>query len=440
MLFDIPYNVEYSTTIEFNTQINEKQKGFEQRYPVWTYPKRIFSLEFEKDPKGRELLEQFIIEMQGQNGKFDWVWDAEKGGDGQTYECWLDTDTLRQNIKHFGFTKTTLNLVTIDKAPVENLPILDIEHNAECENSIEFFTLVDKIFTARNDRKSYWDVPKKSWMLTFEKTPGERRKLESFFKSKRGKFKAFKWVWAKDKGGDDKEYTVRFDTDTLDSRVSAFGFGQLQIPIKEVFVSENPYTEIETDEIIPRNLLEIELSGGSVYILDNETLESLDHLGTTFMGAPLEFSDIKKDDNSAMSKIEITLSNVALGISAIIGVRGDVITGAPALIRRVFLNVNTNQVITENTQILWAGKCNNVQLDYENAKMDIETPLGGYEIMSPAAKYRPTCQVRRFKDTRCKYSGEETNCDRTWERCKELGNQSRFQGFISLPNQLLIKA
>ena len=89
--------------------------------------------------------------------------------------------------------------------------------------------------------------------------------------------------------------------------------------------------------------------------------------------------------------------------------------------------------------MIYAGRCNNLKLDYEDASMDIETTLGGYEIMAPAMKYRTTCQVRRFKDCRCGYTGEETSCDRTFERCKELGNQANFRGFPQMYNELVIK-
>ena len=81
----------------------------------------------------------------------------------------------------------------------------------------------------------------------------------------------------------------------------------------------------------------------------------------------------------------------------------------------------------------------NLKLDYEEASMDIETSLGGYEILAPVMKYRTTCQVRRFKDCRCGYTGEETSCDRTFDRCKELGNQANFRGFPQMYNELVIR-
>ncbi len=287
--------------------------------------------------------------------------------------------------------------------------------------------------------KVWWDRPKKSWTLKFDKDPIARKKLEDFFIAKRGRFRSFDWVWEKSRGGDGKTYHVRFDSDSLRMDIDYLGYATLQVQLVEVFPTANPYLEVEKDEIIPRKLLEIELEDGSVRILDNETLDNLRYDGKEYLGAPLSHGEITKDDNSSVSKLNIGVSNVALGISGIVGARGDVITNAPALLTLVFLDVNTNNLIPGMEQILYAGKCNNLKLDYENASMDIETPLGGYEKQCPVMKYRAGCQVRRFKDCRCGYTGEETSCDRTFERCKELGNQANFRGFPTMYEELVIK-
>lgn len=438
-IFNIPYQEAYTTSIEFNTQINEKMKGHEQRYPVWTYPKRTFVLKFDKNFNGRKQLEDFFISVMGQAGKFQFVWEKEKGGDGKTYICNFDTDNLKQDIFDFGFSETELKFSCIDDSVVEQVEELDFYHKAECESSINFYTIVDKIFTSRNERKSYWDTPKKSWKLKFEKTAKVRKQLEDFFIAKRGMFRSFQWTWKKELGGDGKTYTVRFDSDILDVDIDTFGFGELEMELKEVFPTSNPLSEVEKDEIIPRKLLKIEIEGGSIYIMDNETLESLRYNGEDYIGAPLSFGEIKKDDTSSVSKLNIQLSNVGLAISGIIGQRGDVITNAPAVLTLVFLDVNTHSLLPDYKQVLFAGNCNNLKLDYEEASMDIETSLGGYEILAPVMKYRTTCQVRRFKDCRCGYTGEETSCDRTFDRCKELGNQANFRGFPQMYNELVIR-
>ena len=436
---DIGYNSVYSTKIEFNTQINEKMKGHEQRYPVWTYPKRTFTLSFEKNQSGRAALESFFEQAAGAAGKFYFKWDKEKGGNDEIYLCTFDADSLEQTVYDYGFSSAKLNLECIDNSPVETVSALDFYHKAECSFVTEFYTIIDKVFTARNERKSYWDAPKRSWTLKFDKTPEIRKKIEAFFIAKRGRFRSFDWTWDEAHGGDGKTYHVRFDEDTLNTDIYDYGFSELEIKIKEVFPNENPFYEVEKDEIIPRKLLRIEFEGGSVYILDNETLESLNFDGEMYLGAPLSHGEIEKDDNSSVSKLSIELSNVGLSISGIIGQRGDVITDAPAVLTLVFLDVNTNTILPDYKRVLYAGHCNNLKLDYETASMDIETSLGGYELMAPVMKYRTSCQVRRFKDCRCKYSGSETSCDRTFERCKELDNQANFAGFPQMYNELVIK-
>nr|DAF65589.1 MAG TPA: minor tail protein [Caudoviricetes sp.] len=439
--FNIDYQRAYTSTIEFQTQINEKQQGREQRYPKWTYPKRTFTLKFDKNFAGRQELENFFIEVMGQAGKFYWVWDEARGGNGKTYTCNFDSDSFKQNIKDLGYTECELKLVAIDETlPAQNAK-LDFWHKAECENSIEFYTVIDKVFTFQNNRKAWWSKPKKSWTLTFDKSSETRKKIENFFIQKRGKFRSFQWTWDKERGGDGQTYTVRFDDDTLQSDIQELGYGNIQIKLKEVFASTNPLSEVEKDEIIPRKLLKIELEGGNILVLDNETLDTLIYNGDTYIGAPLSHGEITKDDNSAVNKVSIELSNVALQISGIIGNRGDVINNAPATLTLVFLDLNKNTIISGYTQILYAGKCNNLELNYETAKMDIETSLGGYEIQAPIMKYRTSCQVRRFKDCRCGYKGTDfTTCDRTWANCQERNNTANFRGFPSIPAETIIKA
>lgn len=440
-VFNIDYQSAYSSQIEFKTQVNEKQKGREQRYPVWTYPKRTFTLKFDKNFSGRQDLENFFVNVMGQSGSFKWTWATDKGGNGKTYTCNFDSDSFKQNLKDLGYTDCELKFVAIDEVTPEQQSALNFYHKAECENSIEFYTIIDKIFTFQNNRKAWWDTPKKTWTLRFDKTPEVRKQLENFFIQKRGKFRAFQWTWDSSKGGDGQTYTVRFDEDILNTDISDLGYGELQVKLREVFSTPNPLSEVEKDEIIPRKLLKIELTGGNVLILDNETLDTLTYNGDTYIGAPLSHGQITKDDNSAVNKLSIEVSNVALQISGIIANRGDIINNAPAVLTLVFLDLSTNNIVSGYTQILYAGKCNNLELNYETAKMDIETELGGYELQAPVMKYRNNCQWRRFKDCRCGYTGTEfTTCDRSWDNCVERNNTQNYGGYLSICEQTIIKA
>lgn len=103
VVFDVDYKSAYTTTIEFKTQINEKHFGKEQRYPVWTYPKRTFSLSFDKSFEGRKKLEDFYQQTKGGTEKFLFSWAKDKGGNGKQYLCTLDDDSFKQNLYEFGF-------------------------------------------------------------------------------------------------------------------------------------------------------------------------------------------------------------------------------------------------------------------------------------------------------------------------------------------------
>ena len=438
--FNITYQDVYTSEIEFKTEVIERQQGEEQRYPVWTYPKRTFTLKFDKTPDGRQAIENFFIDvMTNYGGQFLYTWDVAKGGNGQTYKCWFDIDTLEMSMKDLGFCETSLKFITIDDTPMTPVSNLDFYHKAEANYSVAFNVIKDKLLNASYKLRQLWQKPRRSWTLTFQKDPETRKKIEQFFISKRGKFRYFQWVWKEEYGGDGKTYNVRFDEDKLYMDVDYYGYSEFQIKLKEVIPNPSPIAEYEKDELIPRKLLNIELSGGGIHVLDNETLQILSFEGVDYIGAPLEHGEITKDDNSSVAKLEITVSNVGLGISGIIGNRGKVIGHAPATLTMVLLNVNNNAIIQDTKQVLWYGLCNNLQITNESAKMDIETPLGGYTYNTPCMKYKATCNVRKFKDCRCGYTGEETTCDRTYTRCKELGNNKRFQGFISLPAETVIK-
>lgn len=76
--------------------------------------------------------------------------------------------------------------------------------------------------------------------------------------------------------------------------------------------------------------------------------------------------------------------------------------------------------------------------DENNAYFLLSTKFDIQKVMLPGEIFlRGHCRYASkddgFKGPRCGYTGEETECNRTWQRCKELGNQKRFGGFPSIP-------
>lgn len=440
-VFNINYQEAYGSLIKFETQINSKELGREQRYPKMIYPVRNFSLKFDKDPTARAQLETFFESVYGAYGYFDWTWETSKGGNNVTYtNCRFDMDELEQTIKELGFTETELKITVIDRNAVTPVESFDFYHSAECDFKTKFRTMLDKVRTASDGRRKMWSSPKKRWELTFEKTPEVRKQIEDFFISKRGKFKCFQWTWDSERGGDGQTYWVRFDTDELNTDITALGFGKFKISLQEVFPNLSPEGTLDADEIIPRKLLEISVPTGAVRILDNDTLESLTFEGDSYLGAPLDLSIPTKEDNTEVARMKVSLSNVNQSISGIIGQHGDNITGCDCKLIQVYLNTTTFALVPSLDRTIFIGKANNIELTAETASLEVVCHLGGFEKTMPFMKYGVNCQWRKFKDSHCGYTGAQTSCDRTLQTCKRYGNIESFGGFPSLPSESVIKA
>jgi phage-related protein len=112
------------------------------------------------------------------------------------------------------------------------------------KRKISFKTNVDSEYTAHEQREAVWASPRKTWTLSFEKTPEDMAAVEAFFIARRGKFNAFNWVYSSiDKygrptGGDNQTYLVRFDSDDLDETISTMGYSTFDIDIVQVVTSE----------------------------------------------------------------------------------------------------------------------------------------------------------------------------------------------------------
>ncbi len=76
--------------------------------------------------------------------------------------------------------------------------------------------------------------------------------------------------------------------------------------------------------------------------------------------------------------------------------------------------------------------------DQDNVVFLLLPRISALGLKVPARIYsRNYCQWKNFKGTECGYAGAETECNRTKQRCKELGNYKRFGGFPSIPTKQL---
>ena len=92
--FNFPYKQAHISAVEFNTLVDETFSGKEQRRDVWTTPRKKWSLEFEKNKTDRDALIAFFVARKGRKEAFNFTWDSNKGGDGETYLVRFGSDQL----------------------------------------------------------------------------------------------------------------------------------------------------------------------------------------------------------------------------------------------------------------------------------------------------------------------------------------------------------
>ncbi len=109
----------YSYTLSYNTLVDEKWTGNEQRRQQWTYPRRKWTLEFRKTPDGGRKLENFFKEVKGQFKAFKFRWAStyadgtDMGGDDQWYYVRFASDDLQFNVDYCGYRVATIDLLEV---------------------------------------------------------------------------------------------------------------------------------------------------------------------------------------------------------------------------------------------------------------------------------------------------------------------------------------
>lgn len=108
----------YSYEVSYNTLVDEKFTGNEQRRPKWSAPRRKWTLEFQKKPEDGKKFETFFNLVMGRyrTWKFKWSSSYEgmnMGGDGKWYNVRFDSDSLKVNIDYLGYRHFTIDVIEV---------------------------------------------------------------------------------------------------------------------------------------------------------------------------------------------------------------------------------------------------------------------------------------------------------------------------------------
>jgi len=198
-------------------------------------------------------------------------------------------------------------------------------------------------------------------------------------------------------------------------------------------------TAVTQATVKTRTLLSITIDDTtSIRILENDTLTALTVGGVQYFAGMVTRGDLQTSNGNEIEKMQVTISNVCQEISGIIANEGDTLTNKDCLVLEVVYDVETNAFIGDPV-LIFAGKVNNLTLNVSTFQFDVERSTGGYSTASPNATYDVNCQVKKFKDIRCGYTGSATKCDKTLSSCIALNNSLNFYGFPTIPQEMVVR-
>lgn len=192
--------------------------------------------------------------------------------------------------------------------------------------------------------------------------------------------------------------------------------------------------DISTNAIIKKNtlndtgawllLIEVAYSGEeTVRVVYNN--EAVAWSGETYLPADFSLGGITQEKEGGMPTVPLSITDIGRFLTPII-IEHNGAVGADVAVKVVH-SANLAETTPELEETFKIMTCS---VDSKNV---IKLDLGAANLMNyriPQDRYlKDHCRYRTFKGTYCQYDGVETECDRTFARCKEIGNEARFGGF-----------
>lgn len=145
---------------------------------------------------------------------------------------------------------------------------------------------------------------------------------------------------------------------------------------------------------------------------------------------PITHSTISEDSTGAIQKASVKILNISREIQAIID-DNDGLRDRPLTITQVFEDTLSDPTAFISDSFVVAD----VTVTEREASLNLSSTLDVLEVRIPRNQIsRSFCRFR-FKSSECGYAGAEFQCNKTLQRCRELGNSTRFGAFPATPLQ-----
>jgi lambda family phage minor tail protein L len=177
----------------------------------------------------------------------------------------------------------------------------------------------------------------------------------------------------------------------------------------------------------PIFLYKIHEYNGSADLFLAEYDQNVTFDGQVYSAFPITHEFIEANSTGQISQIKLKVANVNRFIQAYIEAYD--FRGKQVDIIMVFADkLDDAAAKVMETLYIDSYSCNEKTVEFSlTSKIDV------IDLPIPSGKYLRTHCRWVFKGTECAYAGAEGECNRTFQRCKELANQERFGGFPSIP-------
>lgn len=131
---------------------------------------------------------------------------------------------------------------------------------------------------------------------------------------------------------------------------------------------------------------------------------------------PITYDYITQAGDLEAGTLKLIVSNVDKTFSDLVQVEN--IQNKPVTIKRVFLDANLDVIGTPT--LIFYGFTDEITIDENKATISVADELIKWQTRCPRRIHEGKCTWREFKGFECQYTGVETWCDRSWERCVAL--------------------
>lgn len=159
--------------------------------------------------------------------------------------------------------------------------------------------------------------------------------------------------------------------------------------------------------------------------------ENVEFDSVTYTAFPITHDEISDNSQGQTPEIKLRVANISRVIEYYLNIYD--LRGKKVLVRLVWKDKLDNADIKYDFVYFISNYTSNEKV-VEFSLLPKVDMLG---LVLPKRTYsRNYCQWR-FKSDECGYSGAETECNKTKQKCKELDNYVRFGGFPAIPSKRL---